>query len=88
MKSFMYSKKYVIASFIGFILLIIIGFFMFQSRRNNSFNFDNSLEFQENTNITNNSESEKNEDTKEEFIYVHIIGEVKNCGLIKLHERW
>ena len=50
---------------------------------------ENDHTLSETNNCKKNSEGTNSDDTanKEDFIYVHIAGEVNNPGIVKLHER-
>ena len=82
-----FNKKIII--FFSVIILILgFVFLTIQNNKNNDFtintNDENNFISAENT-VEKNNKTVDNE--KEKIIYVHIIGEVVNPGLVKLNER-
>lgn len=81
MKSFINNKKMIFIILIAFFVLLIISYFAFINRESKN---DTALDYTEVSNI-NKSLNENNEETNLK-IYVHIIGEVKNSGLVELQD--
>ena len=89
MKNFITYKKFYIIGLLCIFFTIIAGLLFFYNKKNNGFNFNSTLEFNENNEFSNTlkiEEEENKEKNEEETIYVHIIGEVKNAGLVELKE--
>lgn len=71
------------------IILIVFGiiFTIINNKKNSEYSIQN---IDNNTNILNDNISENNiteDNCEDNYIYVHIIGEVLNTGIIKLKER-
>lgn len=76
---------------IGIMVIILIVFGIIFTIINNKKNSEYSIQnIDNNTNILNDNISENNiteDNCEDNYIYVHITGEVLNTGIIKLKER-
>ncbi len=86
-------KKNIFLAFFCIVFFIIVIFIMCINSKKSDFIISNNEEenilFDDTNNTKENVDSKKNTDIgkEENCIYVHIIGEVNNAGLIKLEER-
>ena len=78
------NKKSIIIVFLITVLCVFAVFMNMFRKQNDKFDLSSNDEIQ---NITNNEEEPKQGNNEENYIYVHIIGEVKNAGIVKLNER-
>lgn len=83
MNNLNFKQKIIIGIMV--IILIVFGiiFTIINNKKNSEYPIQN---IDNNTNILNDNISENNI-TEDNYIYVHIIGEVLNTGIIKLKER-
>ncbi len=78
------NKKSIVIVFLITILCVIAVFMNIFQKQNDDFDVSSNDEIQ---NFTNNMEESKQPNNEDNYIYVHIIGEIKNAGIVKLHER-
>ena len=79
MIEFLKQRKVVII--IGILVTILVGWKLFDSKNFDEVNSNEILV----SNLKNN-EKEKNEDKEEEMMAIHVTGEVKNPGVVKVKQ--
>ena len=79
MIEFLKQRKVVII--IGILVTILVGWKLFDSKNFEEINSNEILV----SNLKNN-EKEKNEDKEEEMMAIHVTGEVKNPGVVKVKQ--
>lgn len=79
MIEFLKQRKVVII--IGILVTILVGWKLFDSKNFEEVNSNEIL-----VSNLNNNEKEKNEDKEEEMMAIHVTGEVKNPGVVKVKQ--
>ncbi len=86
MDNFLKNKKLVIICIIAFLGIVIFTFFMMKDNSKED-NFLNA-ESKSTADLNDKGQNETKDDSEDDgFIYIHILGEVKNQGFLKLLER-
>ena len=84
---FLKQRKIVII--IGILVIILVGWKIYDLKNFEEINSDEILTSNSNDNLKGNitsNEKEKNEDEEEEIMAVHVTGEVKNPGVVRVKE--
>ena len=87
MMEFLKQRKIVII--IGILVIILVGWKIYDLKNFEEINSDEILTSNSNDNLKGNitsNEKEKNEDEEEEIMAVHVTGEVKNPGVVRVKE--
>ncbi len=80
------NKKSIIILFLIILLCIIVVFISMSKKEKDNFVVSESDEIQGISN-KNDTENKKQENNENDYIFVHIIGEIKNPGIVEIHER-